>query len=162
MTHDANHKLRPITFAFAKVEHHDSYKRFLANLFISLGEPPNLTIVLDLQKGLIPVLKNTILSVMHCYRCRHIAENFKTVFSDGAIVMKFWLATKSYRPFAYEAYMMDIRAISQEAFNYTKAIGRQRWANAYVEGRRHDMQTSNVGECTDSLLRDTKVLPITK
>ena len=58
--------------------------------------------------------------------------------------------------------MMDIRAVSQEAFNYIEAIGRQHWVNAFVEGHRYDMITSNAGECTNSLLRDIRVMPITK
>lgn len=62
VTYDANHKLLPIAFAFAEAERRDSCEWFLANLFIVLGEPPNLTIVSDRQKGLIPALQNTILS----------------------------------------------------------------------------------------------------
>ena len=126
VTHDANHKLLHIAFAFVEAERRDSWEWFLANLFISLGEPLNLTIILDRQKGLIPVMKNTIPAVMHCYCCRHIAKNIKAAFSDGAIVMKFWHAVKSYRPYKYEAYMTDIRAVRQEAFNYIDAIGRLR------------------------------------
>ncbi|XXG58946.1 hypothetical protein AAC387_Pa04g1122 [Persea americana] len=62
----------------------------------------------------------------------------------------------------YKAYMTDICVVSQEAFNYIDAIGRQRWANAYMEGYRYDMLTSNATECTNSLLKDTRVLLITK
>ena len=47
VTHGANHKLLPIAFAFAEVERHDSWEWFLVNLFISLGEPSNLTVVSD-------------------------------------------------------------------------------------------------------------------
>ena len=41
-------------------------------------------------------------------------------------------------------------------------LGGNGGANAYIEGRRYDMLTSNVAECTNSLLKDTRVLPITK
>lgn len=58
--------------------------------------------------------------------------------------------------------MTDICAVSQEGFSCIKAIGRQRWANAYVQGRRYDMLTSNAAECTNNLLKDTGVLPIVK
>lgn len=162
VTHDANHKLLPIAFAFAESERRDSWEWFLANLHIALGEPNNLTIVSDRQKGLIPALLNTIPSAKHSYCCRHIAENIRVAFSDTAIVAKFWRAAKANRPFEYDAYMTDIRAVSQEAFTYIDSIGRQRWANAYVDGRRYDMLTSNAAECTNGLLKDTRVLPITK
>ena len=95
-----------------------------------VGEPPNLTIVSDRQKGLILALKNTIPFAMYCYYCRQIAKNIKDAFSDRVIVMKFWRATKSYRRYEYEAYITDIRAVSQEAFNYIEEIGRRHWANA--------------------------------
>ena len=58
--------------------------------------------------------------------------------------------------------MEDIRAVSQDAYNYIHAFGRQHWANAFVEGRRFDMLTSNAAECTNSILKDTRVLPIVK
>ena len=113
VTHDANHKLLPIAFAFAEAEHCDSWEWFLANLFIALGEPPSLTIVSDRLRGLVPTLKNTIPSAVHCYFCCHIAKNIKEAFNDKAIMMKFWHATKSYRPYEYEACMTDICVVSQ-------------------------------------------------
>ena len=76
--------------------------------------------------------------------------------------MKFWRAAKSYRPYVYEAYRPDICAVSQEVFSYIEAIGRQLWANAYVQGHRYDMLTSNAAEYTNNLLKDTRVLPIVK
>ena len=82
VTHNATDKLLPIAFAFAEVERRDNWGWFLANLFISLGKPSNLTIVLDRQKGLVPALKNTIFAAMHCYCCRHIAKNINIGFSD--------------------------------------------------------------------------------
>ena len=99
---------------------------------------------------------------MHCYCCCHIAVNIKGAFSEGAMVMKFWRAAKSYRPYEYEAYMTDIRVVSQEALNYIDTIGRQRWANAYIEDRRYGMLTSNAAKCTNSLPKDTRLLPIAK
>ena len=83
-------------------------------------------------------------------------------FSDEVIVAKFWRAAKANRPFEYDAYMTDIRAVSQEAFGYIDSIGMQHWADAYVDGWRYDMLTSNAAECTNGLLKDTRVLPITK
>lgn len=52
ITHDANHQLFPIAFAFAKAEHHDSWELFLVNLSMALGEPNDLTIVSLRLKGL--------------------------------------------------------------------------------------------------------------
>ena len=45
-------------------------------------------------------------------------------------------------PFEYDAYMIDIRAVSQDAFTYIDSIGRQHWADAYVDRQRYDMLTS--------------------
>ena len=58
--------------------------------------------------------------------------------------------------------LTDIRVVSQDVFNYIYEIGWDHSANAYIQGRRYEMLTSNVAECTNSLLRDIKVLPITK
>ena len=134
----------------------------LANLSVSLGEPMNLTVVSDHQKGLVPALANVIPSVSHCYCCRHLAEKTKSTYKDSTIVMKFCCATKAYRPCEYESFMEDIRVVSQDAYNYIPGFCRQHWANAFVEGRRYDMLTSNAAECTNGMLKDTRVLSIVK
>ena len=92
VTLDANNKLFPIAFAFAEAERSDSWEWFLANLPLSLGQPTNLIIISDRQKGLVPALANIIPSATHCYCCRHLAENIKKNFNDSAILMKFWYA----------------------------------------------------------------------
>ena len=162
VTHDANHQLFPIAFAFAEAERHHSWEWFLANLSITLGEPKNLTIVPDRQKGPILALKSMLPSACHCFCRHHIAENIKVSFNDHGIVRTFWKAARAYRPNEYDVYMNDIRSVDEHAFQYIGAIGHQYWATAYVHGRRYNMLTSNAAECTNSLLKDIRVLPITK
>lgn len=162
VTYDGNHKLFPIAFAFAEAKHRDSWEWFLANLSLALGSPTNLTIVSDRQKGLVPALSSIIPSARHYYCCHHIAENIKAASCDRAIVLKFWRAAKAFRPCEYEAYMNDILAVDQGAHTYINTIGKQHGSNAYVKGRRYDMITSNATECTNALLNDIRVLPITK
>eukprot|EP00268_Persea_americana_P030206 TRINITY_DN29248_c0_g1_i1.p3 TRINITY_DN29248_c0_g1~~TRINITY_DN29248_c0_g1_i1.p3 ORF type:complete len:101 (+),score=7.25 TRINITY_DN29248_c0_g1_i1:749-1051(+) len=58
--------------------------------------------------------------------------------------------------------MDHIKSVDERAYNYIHAIGRQFSATAFGHGRRYDMLTSNAVECTNSLLKDTRVLPITK
>ena len=53
-------------------------------------------------------------------------------------------------------------SVDERAYNYIHAIGRQFSATAFAHGRRYDMLTSNAAKCTNSLLKDTRVLPITK
>ena len=125
VTHDANHKLLPIAFTLAEAERRDSWKWSLANLHIALGELNNLTIVSDRQNGLIPALLDIIPSAKHCYCCCYIADNIRVAFSDATIVMKFWLAVEANTLFEYDAYMTNIRIISQEAFTYIDSIGRK-------------------------------------
>ena len=58
--------------------------------------------------------------------------------------------------------MEDITAVNVEAYNYLNAFGKERWANAFVEGQHYDMLTSNAAECTNIMLKDIRVLPIVK
>lgn len=129
---------------------------------MSLGEPNNLTIILDNQNGLIPALQAIISSAHRCFCCHHIAENIKVAFNDIGILRKIWKAAWAYRPYEYDVYMNDILSVDQCAYNYIDAIGRQNWATAFAHRRRYDMLTSNAAECTNSLLKDGRVLPITK
>ena len=65
-------------------------------------------------------------------------------------------------PCEYEAFIEDIKVISQDAYNYIHGFGLQHWANTFVEGRRYNMLTSNAAEYTSSMLKDTRALPIVK
>ena len=154
ITLDANNKLFPIAFVFAEAERCDSWERFLVNLSLSLGQPTNLTIISDRQKGLVPALANIIPSVTHCYCCRHLAKNIKSNFSDSAVLMKFWCAAKACRACEHEVFMEDIKMVNVEAYNYIKAFGKHQWANAFVRGCHYDMLTSNATEVTNVMLKD--------
>ena len=101
-----------------------------------------MTIAFDRQKGLVPALASTTPSARHCYCCHHIAENVKGNFKDDAVVRKLWFAAKSYRPFEYEVYMNDIRAVDELTYNYIHAIGKEHWANAFIAEQSYDMLTS--------------------
>ena len=69
---------------------------------------------------------------------------------------------RAYRPYEYDVCMNDILSVDKHAYNYIDTIGHQNWATAFAHGRRYDMLTSNAAECTNSLLKDIRVLPITK
>ena len=58
--------------------------------------------------------------------------------------------------------MDHIKSVDESAYNYIHAISRQFWATTFAHGHRYDMLTSDAIECTNSFLKDTRVLPITK
>lgn len=58
--------------------------------------------------------------------------------------------------------MEGVGNISEEAHAYISAIDRRRWANAFVEGHRYDIITTNIAECTNNLVKEIRELPITK
>lgn len=127
-----------------------------------MGKPNNMTIVSYHKKGLIPTLQSIIPSARHWFYCHHIAENIKPAFNNLVILSKFWKACRACRPYEYDVYMNDIRSIDEHAYNYIEATGRQNWATAFVHECRYEMLTSNAAENTNSLFKDTSVLPITK
>ena len=127
VTHDGNHQLFPVAFAFAEAERCDSWEWFLAHLSFSLGEPKNLIIISDHQKGLIPTVQAMMPSAKHCFCCHHIAENIKAAFNDHGIIRKFWSAARAYRPCEYDACMDHIKSVDERAYNYIHVIGHQFW-----------------------------------
>lgn len=78
------------------------------------------------------------------------------------VFRKFWKDVLAYRPYEYDVYMNDILSVDQHTYNYIEAIERQSWATAFTHGRHYDMLTSNTTEWTNSLFKETRVLPITK
>lgn len=84
------------------------------------------------------------------------------LFKDSAIVQKFYYAIKEYKPCEYEAFFNDILDVDVSAYNYIEAIRREYWSNAFVKGCCYDMLTNNPAECTNNLLKDISMLPVTK
>ena len=62
----------------------------------------------------------------------------------------------------YENYMAEIRSIDVGAHDYIGVISGQHRANAFIDGKRYDMLTTNIAESTNSLLKDIRELPITQ
>lgn len=162
MTYDGDHKLFPLAFAIAKSQDLETWEWFLAAVNQALGPVQNLTIVFDREKDLVSVIRQRFPNASHCYCVRHISQNMLSIFKDEGIVTKFWNAARAYRPCEYNRHMSDIRNISEEAYTWAEGIGKQHWANAFVESRRYDMLMTNIDECIDSLLKDVRELPITK
>eukprot|EP00268_Persea_americana_P040560 TRINITY_DN40300_c0_g1_i6.p1 TRINITY_DN40300_c0_g1~~TRINITY_DN40300_c0_g1_i6.p1 ORF type:complete len:742 (-),score=94.17 TRINITY_DN40300_c0_g1_i6:207-2432(-) len=162
MTYDGDHRLFPLAFAIVESKDQETWEWFLAAVDNALGPVQNLTIVTGQQENLISAVQQKLPNASHCYCVRHISQNLHSVFKDDGIVAKFWNAARAYKPFEYERHMNDIRNISEEAHTWIEEIGKQYWANAFVEGRRYDMLTTNIDEFTNSLLKDVKELPITK
>ena len=67
-----------------------------------------------------------------------------------------------FRACKYEKEMADIRIVSEEAYKYIDNIPKEQWANAFVRGRRYDMLTQNIAECTNALLKEVREFPIAK
>ena len=54
--------------------------------------------------------------------------------------------------------MTKIKSIDVRAHEYINVIGRQHWANAFIEGQRYDMLTKNIAENTNNLLKEIRGL----
>ena len=84
----------------------------------------------------------------------HLAENIKSNFSDSTLAIKFWCAAKAYWACEHESFMEDIKMVNVNAYNYINAFGKHHWANAFIEGHRYNMLTSNTAEVTNNMLKD--------
>lgn len=85
-----------------------------------------------------------------------------SVLKDRAIGSKFWCAAKSFRSCDYELHMNDLRNVNEKAYAYIENIDKKCWAIVSVHIGRYDLLTTNSTECTNSLLKDIRELPMTR
>ncbi|KAJ4706647.1 Transcription regulator [Melia azedarach] len=72
-----------------------------------------------------------------------------------------WRATDAYRESEFAKYMDSLRIMHPIEAKYLEdEVGLHRWARARFPSRRYDMQTTNITESMNSVLRHARVLPI--
>ncbi|XP_050897852.1 uncharacterized protein LOC127104729 [Lathyrus oleraceus] len=97
----------------------------------------------------------------HIYCIRHIAQNFTREIKDKELHKKLVNMGYTLTEAAFNYYHGEIRRTNNDALSWIDNIPREKWAKAYDGGKRWGHITTNLAEAMNSVLKETRNLPIT-
>lgn len=159
----------PVAFAIVDAETADNWHWFLEELKTALSLSQPITFVADFQNGLRETLPEVFPDARYGYCLSYMAEklnqDLKERFSHEArrlMVNDFYAAAYAPKLEDFQRCMTSIKAISPEAYDWVLKSEPNHWANAYFEGARYNLLTSNFGKLFFNWVSEADELPITQ
>lgn len=154
----------PLAFGVVDDENDDNWMWFLSELHvlleINVENMPRLTILSDRQKGIVDGVEANFPAAFHGFCLNFLSDSFKKEFNNSVLVNLLWEAAYAFTIMDFEAKIIEIEEISQEAAIWIRRVPPYLWATAYFKGTRHGHLTSNAAESLNSWMLEASGLPI--
>ncbi|CAD5322070.1 MULE transposase domain [Arabidopsis thaliana x Arabidopsis arenosa] len=161
---DGDGALFPLAFGIVDEENDENWMWFLCELHNLLEtnteNMPRLTILSDRQKGIVEGVEQNFPTAFHGFCMRHLSESFRKEFNNTLLVNYLWEAAQALTVIEFEAKILEIEEISQDAAYWIRRIPPRLWATAYFEGQRFGHLTANIVESLNSWIAEASGLPI--
>ncbi|OIW13812.1 hypothetical protein TanjilG_31701 [Lupinus angustifolius] len=161
---DGDGALFPLAFGVVDEESDDNWMWFLSELRnlleINTENMPRLTILSDRQKGIIDGVEANFPTAFHGFCMRHLSDSFRKEFNNTMLVNFLWDAASALTVIEFEAKVLEIEEISQDAAYWIRRIPPRLWATAYFEGQRFGHLTANIVESLNTWILEASGLPI--
>ncbi|KAL2325372.1 hypothetical protein Fmac_024430 [Flemingia macrophylla] len=161
---DGDGALFPLAFGVVDEENDDNWMWFLSELHnlleIHTENMPRLTILSDRQKGIVDGVEANFPTAFHGFCMRHLSDSFRKEFNNTMLVNLLWEAANALTVIEFEAKILEIEEISQDAAYWIRRIPPRLWATAYFEGQRFGHLTANIVESLNTWILEASGLPI--
>ncbi|KAL3623289.1 hypothetical protein CASFOL_032105 [Castilleja foliolosa] len=161
---DGDGGLFPLAFGVVDEESEDNWMWFLSELHnlleVNTENMPRLTILSDRQKGIVDGVEANFPTAFHGFCMRHLSESFRKEFNNTLLVNLLWDAAHVLTVIDFEAKIIEIEEISQDAAYWIRRIPPRLWATAYFEGTRFGHLTANILESLNTWILEASGLPI--
>ncbi|KAK9083359.1 hypothetical protein Scep_029830 [Stephania cephalantha] len=161
---DGDGALFPLAFGVIDEENDDNWMWFLSELHNLLEtnteNMPRLTILSDRQKGIVDGVEANFPTAFHGFCMRHLSDSFRKEFNNSMLVNLLWEAAHALTVIEFEAKILEIEEVSQDAAYWIRRIPPRLWATAYFEGTRFGHLTANIVESLNSWILEASGLPI--
>jgi hypothetical protein len=161
---DGDGALFPLAFGVVDEENDENWMWFLSELHnlleINTENMPRLTILSDRQKGIVDGVEANFPTAFHGFCMRHLSESFRKEFNNTMLVNLLWEAAHALTVIEFEAKILEIEEISQDAAYWIRRIPPRLWATAYFEGTRFGHLTANIVESLNTWILEASGLPI--
>lgn len=161
---DGDGSLFPLVFGVVDEENDDNWMWFLSELHNLLENNtenmPRLTILSDRQKGVVEGVEANFPTAFHGFCLHHLSESFRKEFNNSMLINLLWEAANALTVIDFEAKVLEIEDVSQEAAYWIRRVPPRLWATAYFEGTRFGNLTANIVESLNSWILEASALPI--
>ncbi|GMN25595.1 hypothetical protein TIFTF001_000989 [Ficus carica] len=99
-------------------------------------------------------------TAFHGFCMRHLSDSFRKEFNNTILVNLLWEAAHALTVIEFEAKILEIEEISQDAAYWIRRIPPRLWATAYFEGTRFGHLTANIVESLNTWILEASGLPI--
>lgn len=161
---DGDGELFPLAFGVVDEENDENWMWFLSELHnlleVNTENMPRLTILSDRQKGIVDGVEVNFPTAFHGFCMRHMSDSFRKEFNNTMLVNLLWEAAHALTVIEFEAKVLEIEEVSQEAGYWIRRIPPRLWATAYFEGARFGHLTANIVESLTTWINEASGLPI--
>lgn len=161
---DGDGALFPLAFGVVDEENDENWMWFLSELHnlleINTENMPRLTILSDRLKCIVDGVEANFPTAFHGFCMRHLSESFRKEFNNPMLGKLLWDAAYALTVIEFEAKVLEIEEMSQDAGYWIRRIPPRLWATAYFEGTRFGHLTANIIESLNSWIAEASGLPI--
>jgi len=161
---DGDGALFPLAFGVVDEESDDNWMWFLSELHnlmeTNTENMPRLTILSDRQKGIVDGVDANFPTAFHGFCMRHLSDSFRKEFNNTILVDLLWQAAQVLTILEFEAKVLEIEEISQDAAYWIRRIPPNLWATAYFEGQSFFHFAANIVESLNTWILEASGLPI--
>ncbi|XP_057774881.1 uncharacterized protein LOC130993861 [Salvia miltiorrhiza] len=160
---DGNDGILPIAWAVVNKENKSNWTWFVRHLKqdLQLEGGENITIISDMQKGLMEAVKDIIPYAEHRWCARHIYANWAKKWRGEEMKKRFWIAAWSSFDEEFKLNMAKLRSINKKAHDELLHYPPAHWSRAYQSTRcSTNMVDNNCSESFNSSISDARHKPI--
>ncbi|KAL4335326.1 hypothetical protein GQ457_07G003320 [Hibiscus cannabinus] len=160
---DANNQMFPVAWAVVEGEGKESWRWFLQKLMVDLDHPngEGITLMSDMQKGLIPVLRESFPGVDHRMCARHIYANWFKKWKGMNRKIQFWNCVRATFVEDFDLQIQGLEALGPTSSNDLFATPVQHWSKAYFKGTsKCDVVDNNMAEAFNGWIVEARAKPI--
>ncbi|XP_075076921.1 uncharacterized protein LOC142163520 [Nicotiana tabacum] len=131
---NGNNQMFPIAWAVVDQETKHSWTWFIKNLIsdLNLGDGVGLTVMSDMQKGLVPTISELLPNVEHRMCARHIWTTWAKNWREEERRMQFWKCAKSSYEIKFKEEITNMAKLGKkEIYEDLLAYNKECWCKAY-------------------------------
>ncbi|XP_057803709.1 uncharacterized protein LOC131019041 [Salvia miltiorrhiza] len=160
---DGNDGIVPIAWAVVNKENKNNWKWFLMWLRqeLNLGAGDEVTLMSDMQKGLMEAVKEVTPAAEHRWCARHIYANWSKKWRGEELKKRFWATAWSSFQQKFKFNLAKVSAINKKAVEDLLHYPTENWCKAYQSTRCSTyMVDNNISESFNSSISDARHKPI--
>ncbi|KAL5778677.1 hypothetical protein ACOSQ2_009414 [Xanthoceras sorbifolium] len=151
---DGDEMVYPLAFGVGDGESEDGWTWFLRQMREAFGVPNDLVIISDQHKSISKAMEFVYPGVPHGICIYHLKQNLKKHCRGSQDILDLCgKAAYAYQCNICDAALDQIKNVKPRAYNMLMEAGINRWARAYMPGRRYQLMTTNIAEALNNCIK---------